>query len=111
MALPVRMVQDSASRAARGGMRQARSGIRQARSGIRQARGGIGQARGGIGQARGAADSAWRAAERIPRKQLVLYAGLGAAAAVSVIEWPVALAVAAGSEIARRTARAGRQQA
>jgi hypothetical protein len=62
-------------------------------------------ARDGSRQARGALGSFWHAAGRVPRKQLVLYAGLGAAAAVSVIEWPVAVAVAAGSEVARRAAR------
>jgi hypothetical protein len=43
----------------------------------------------------------------VPLKELALFAGLGAAAAFSVIEWPVAIAVAAGTEIARRAARSG----
>ncbi len=58
---------------------------------------------------REAAGAAWHAARSVPGKQMVLYAGLGIAAAASVIEWPVAVAVAAGSEIARRTARGGRE--
>jgi hypothetical protein len=59
--------------------------------------------------AAGAAVGALRhAVETVPRKQLALYAGLGLAAAVSVIDWPVAVAVAAGTEVARRAARSQR---
>lgn len=36
-----------------------------------------------------------------PTDQLALYGGLGAAAALGVLDWPVALAVAAGTAVAR----------
>jgi hypothetical protein len=42
------------------------------------------------------------------RKEVALFAGLGAAAAVGVLEWPVAVAVAAGTEVARRSGRSSR---
>lgn len=37
-----------------------------------------------------------------PRDQLVLYGGLGAAATLGLLDWPVALAVGAGTAVARR---------
>jgi hypothetical protein len=37
-----------------------------------------------------------------PRDQLALYGGLGAAAALGVLDWPVAIAVGAGTAVARR---------
>lgn len=36
-----------------------------------------------------------------PKDQLALYGGLGAAAALGVLDWPVAVAVAAGTAVAR----------
>jgi hypothetical protein len=42
-----------------------------------------------------------------PRDQLALYGGLGAAAALGVLDWPVAIAVGAATAVARR--RIGRQ--
>lgn len=38
------------------------------------------------------------------RKRLVYYAGLGALAAGELIEWPVAVAIGIGTEVARRSA-------
>lgn len=64
--------------------------------------------RAGERQAAGALVGVGHAVARLPRKQLALYAGLGAAAVVSVIEWPVAVAVAAGVEVARRNTRSSR---
>jgi hypothetical protein len=40
------------------------------------------------------------------RERLVYYAGLGALAVAEVVEWPVALAIGVGTEVARRTAPA-----
>jgi hypothetical protein len=42
-------------------------------------------------------------------KRLVWFAGLGALAAVGILEWPVALVVGAGSVVAERFARAASQ--
>jgi hypothetical protein len=39
-----------------------------------------------------------------PPQRLVYYAGLGALAALEVVEWPVAVAIAAGTAVASRTA-------
>ena len=39
------------------------------------------------------------------RKETALFVGLAAAAAAGALQWPVAVAVAAGTEVARRTAR------
>jgi hypothetical protein len=41
-----------------------------------------------------------------PRDQMLYYGGLGAAAVVGVIEWPVAIAVGAGLAIVQRSRRA-----
>jgi hypothetical protein len=38
-----------------------------------------------------------------PRNRLLYYGGLGVAAVVGAIEWPVAIAVGAGLEIAQRS--------
>jgi hypothetical protein len=40
-----------------------------------------------------------------PRRELVYYTGLGVLTAIEVLEWPVAVAVAAGTAVARRSAR------
>jgi hypothetical protein len=40
-----------------------------------------------------------------PRRELVYYTGLGVLTALEVLEWPVAVAVAAGTAVARRSAR------
>jgi hypothetical protein len=83
----------------------ARTGGRQARGSLDAARHTLGspvhKARHVVGESVGAARQVVR---EVPGNQLALYAGLGAAAAFSVIEWPVAVAVAVGSELARRTA-------
>jgi hypothetical protein len=42
-----------------------------------------------------------------PPPRLAYYAGLGLAAALEVIEWPVAVAIGAGTVIARRDRREG----
>ena len=42
-----------------------------------------------------------------PRDKLLYYGGLGVAAAVGVIEWPVAVAVGAGVALVDRSRRAG----
>jgi hypothetical protein len=44
-----------------------------------------------------------------PRRELVYYTGLGALAVGGVLEWPVAVAVAAGTAVARKSARAERR--
>jgi hypothetical protein len=45
------------------------------------------------------------------RDQLALYGGLGAAAVVGILDWPVAAAVAAGTLVARRARRSSAPQA
>jgi hypothetical protein len=40
-----------------------------------------------------------------PRRELVYYTGLGALAGVGLVEWPVAVAIGAGTAVARRAAR------
>ncbi|MGZ4619770.1 MAG: hypothetical protein ACXV3F_13925 [Frankiaceae bacterium] len=45
------------------------------------------------------------------RGRLVWWGGLAGAAALGVLDWPVAAAVAAGTYIAERRARAGREPA
>jgi hypothetical protein len=51
-------------------------------------------------------DAARTASSFLPdRKRLLYYGGLGLLAAVEVVEWPVAVALGIGIEVARRTAR------
>jgi len=51
-------------------------------------------------------DAAHTATSFLPdRKRLLYYGGLGLLAAVEVVEWPVAVALGVGIEVARRTAR------
>lgn len=45
------------------------------------------------------------------RDQLLFYGGLTAAAALSVIEWPVAAAIGIGTAVVQRNARHGDEQA
>ncbi|WP_233575915.1 hypothetical protein [Saccharopolyspora rhizosphaerae] len=45
------------------------------------------------------------------REQLLFYSGLTAAAALSVIEWPVAAAIGIGTAVVQRTASRGNGQA
>jgi len=45
------------------------------------------------------------------RDQLALYGGLGAAAVIGMIDWPVAAAVAAGTLVARRARRSSGSRA
>ena len=50
-------------------------------------------------------DAARVAASYLPdRKRLLYYGALGVLAAVEVVEWPVAVAIGVGTEVARRTA-------
>ncbi|WP_246110274.1 hypothetical protein [Saccharopolyspora dendranthemae] len=45
------------------------------------------------------------------RDQLLFYSGLTAAAALSVIEWPVAAAIGIGAAVVRRSANQDHEQA
>jgi hypothetical protein len=57
---------------------------------------------GGRQEAGAAADAAAAKVRSLSPADLAYYAGLGVLGAVEVIEWPVALAVAAGTALARR---------
>lgn len=46
----------------------------------------------------------------LPAKQLPFYVGLGAMAAFEIVEWPVAVCIAAGHLIAQQTHRQALQE-